>query len=217
MSQPGYTAQRGGQAWGQWQAWQQCRLVGVIEIRLARPDTACRPVVIIELMVPAAVLQIDEMLRNELPESAIPILVNRFACAPEQGRSRRNRFGMHPMQARTHHRLARPVEGIDQAWLAVRTPGVSAGTGEQPAGIGQQPRRRSEAGALQGSFQMQQQPSPLEAMPGRAAIGAKRVSAVAFAIVGPRSPRLIEMLDHYVPARCSMSVNQALGDAQRAQ
>ena len=110
-------------------------MVSVIEIRLARPDAARRLVVTIEFVVPATVLQIDEVARAELPEAAVPVFVNLLTGSPEERCGCGAGFGVYPVQARTDHWSARPVEGVNQPRRAVRTPGITAGTGEESAGV----------------------------------------------------------------------------------
>ncbi|MNS45143.1 hypothetical protein D3C72_776030 [compost metagenome] len=73
-----------------------------------------------------------------------------------------------------------------------------------------------QAGPFQAGFQMQQQPRPLQGMPGRGAIRPEVVCRVRLVVVRQWLPEGVEMLDDPVAVGGGMGMDDALGNTQGA-
>ncbi|RMQ50890.1 hypothetical protein ALQ04_05423 [Pseudomonas cichorii] len=190
-------------------------MIGVIQVRLARPDISTRHVQFVEFMTPATVFMVDEQGFVELPEESIPVLILFLTGALQQCSRRGRRFTVGPVQTMAYYRAIFPVEGVDNPRCAIDVPGIPTGIGKQLAGIVQQPVRSRTTGALERRFQMQHQPRPLEGMPRRGAERTKTVGGIVAVIVGQRLPGLAEMLDDLEVIGRGMAMNDSLDNAQR--
>ena len=132
--------QRGGRGRAQGQRREQEGLVGVVEIRLARPGGGGRGHVRGQLLPPAAVLAVQEVAVDLAPpprcgggEAILP-------RAPVQRVGGEHGLAGHPVHAGRHHRLAAGVDGVDQARVPVPLPRVG------DSGVEQRGRRLEQPG-----------------------------------------------------------------------
>ncbi|MNN15490.1 hypothetical protein D3C81_1285960 [compost metagenome] len=162
---------------------------------------------------PAAVFAVDEMTVTEFPEQSVPVFVLLFTGAFEQRTGGGTGFTMGPVQAMADHRFVVPVQGVDNARRAIDVPAMEAIVLEQFLRIGDQPARREHPGSHPRSFEVQQQPRPLETMARGGAVGAEAVGRIVVVVVPQRLPVAIEMLDHQVIVGSGVTMDHPLDDA----
>ena len=102
----------------------QRALRGMIQVGLARPHGADDLIVLVQLMEPGAVLMVDQILVDVLPEGCVPILVHLLAGDGGQGGGGVHGFGERPVHAVGDDRLAVPVGGVGQTDGALGVPRV---------------------------------------------------------------------------------------------
>ncbi|MNZ74141.1 hypothetical protein D3C78_925830 [compost metagenome] len=108
------------------------------------------------------------------------------------------------------HRFVVPVQGVDNARRAIDVPAMEAIVLEQFLRIGDQPARREHPGSHPRSFEVQQQPRPLETMARGGAVGAKAVGRIFAVVLAQRLPGAVEMLDHQVVVGGCVTMDHAL-------
>ena len=135
----GPPGQRGGRGRAQRERREQEGLVGVVEIRLARPGGRGRRHVRGQFLPPAAALAVEEVAVDLIPpprrgrgEAFLP-------GAPVQRVGGEHGLAGHPVHARRHHRLAVRVDRVDQSRVTVPLPRVGDGGIEERGSRFEQP------------------------------------------------------------------------------
>ncbi len=116
-------------------------------------------------MVPAAVLAVDQVQVDVVPETLIPDFVFLLACSLQQGCRCRRGFGQGPVQAFAHHGPVVPVQGVNNAAVAIDIPAVQARAVKQLSGVFEQPLGRGQATLPARRFKVQQQAGPFKGVP----------------------------------------------------
>ena len=176
---------------------------GVVDVRLAVPGAARHLQPGRQLVVPGAVLVVDEVVLHLLPPGRAAGGVRRVPSTPGERVSRLDRLRDDPVEALLDHRPPGPVRGVAQP--------VGGGPLEQ----GDRSRQEPAGRLAQRRFELNRQSRPLEAMSRRGAVRPERVGRALAVVLGQRLPVCGEVLDD-APVVIASHCDQAFDDGQGA-